>query len=352
MTGNQIDEALLDALKTSTQHRVLLLALEAQLTAFIQTNLDLPVLETNRLNGFQRLLAHKLGDYYFVDHTLDRARGLIMFSRLPHSKVPEKTLMTLWQDAQREQADASGVSLAQQPKMRIMRRTDASHSSPATPRQASPAPSSAQSKDQEAKDKETRYNLARARIFKDFEPEAASATTSPQLAADDFPRQAFSDKGTRSSPGGRLQSRPFKARKAVPDPEYSRTLIPPAWSQGLSQGQSAQHAPSLDESPSFLEDNLQDRHAQYQNQAPANSDRLADALARGVPEFQMPTNTGGTNGRTISALPVPPRSPAGNIWQYKSTIPLSSANLAALEASTQQVDQSFRNLWLQPPRPE
>jgi hypothetical protein len=358
MSDPSIDEVLLDALKTSTQGRVYLFALEEQLIAFLRDRLDLPQLETKRLNSFQRLLAHKLGDYYALAHAGDRARGILTFTRLPNSQVPAKTLVQLWQETKREQADASGVSLAQQPKMRIMKRADKPHSASTTPRQASPAPSSAQSKDQDAKDKETRYKLARARIFKDFEPDVVDTPVTPIPASDDNVKPNNSERGIRSSPSAR-SGRSFKPRMQAPafDPDYSRTLTPTMWSNREMTSANIGQETSFEAGPRFMENGLHHRHAQYGGSAglSTTSGPLANVSSQDLHDFGVPARPTHAPSRPLlgqsSALPAP-RPPAGNIWQYKSTIPLSSANLAALEASTQADDQSFRSLWLQPPRQE
>ncbi|KAJ5131779.1 hypothetical protein N7448_005937 [Penicillium atrosanguineum] len=189
------DEKLLEAMK-SPKDRLTVLQLEERIRYFIKESTE-QSLELPPSNGFQRLLAHKLGDYYHLTHFVDNNVTSVRLHRTPFCRLPEPISAV--------HAATSTTPPPSVPAMKIMRRNDdrrsaegsiaasSSVQSKATSEagdsgaEGDRAGSSADTKDRMTltrEEREAKYQEVRERIFRDFPDSVKSDTTSGESNPD------------------------------------------------------------------------------------------------------------------------------------------------------------------------
>ncbi|OLL22570.1 cAMP-regulated phosphoprotein 21 [Neolecta irregularis DAH-3] len=157
----KLDDSLIAALSNG-KDRLFLLGLERSIEEFMKANTT-DTLELGMMNSYQRLLAHRLGDYWRLTHVVDENGKSVIFFRSHWSKIPTVRL----RDAVTE--DPSVQTVAPK-KMKIMRRDTATPSETYSSLLGSDDGSDVpKTKEQIRLAKEEAYKAARARIFKDFE---------------------------------------------------------------------------------------------------------------------------------------------------------------------------------------
>ncbi len=82
---NAIDPSLLDALD-NVRERIFILRLEQDIISFLASNRPGPI-ELQSMNSYQRLLAHRTGDYYKLLHVNEGAKNQILLSRSPLTRM-------------------------------------------------------------------------------------------------------------------------------------------------------------------------------------------------------------------------------------------------------------------------
>ncbi|CCG82637.1 putative R3H domain protein [Taphrina deformans PYCC 5710] len=278
-----LDDNLLEALNSS-KDRINVLRLEQEIVAFLQND-SKDVLEVPSLNSYHRLLAHKTGDFYQLTHVSDTARQLILFHKHPWSKLPSEQLCDIVPSKQAAHGKNRSTTPQSKPRqVKIMKRVVDTPSSPPS-RLSTPASQTvAEAKEKDKLEKEERYKAARARIFQGVE-ESSSPSTDKVLKYD-------SRSNSRSnSRDARFRSPRHKDSDAA---DFSRHTSEPYLGDGMG------HADL---------DPIQMRHQQYfQADSPINA------------VFQRP--------------PVDTTKNHHGVWNPRSSIPLSMANLATLEAQT------------------
>lgn len=284
--ASEVDENLLDALGHPGD-RIAVLQIEQLVQHFLAGK------GTNNLkyesdNSYLRLLAHKVGSYYNLNHVSDPDRNVISFEKTPLITLPLTNLCDIAVSKEQQplvvQSKMQGTT-----KVKIMRRDKATKSSPET-RSSLPSSDNA-SQEKDKIDKEERYRAARARIFQGVAESDVIAT-----------EKSSGDK-TKSRSHSR-DSRQRSRRKDVDEVAYARNL-PLEQFGGLT----------IENTESFLEpSSLQQRHSQYFQQTMAES-----------PVHSL-------NSSPVLRAPTVSRA----IWNSRSTAPLSMANLAQLEAQTAQ----------------
>ncbi|MCJ1313262.1 hypothetical protein MMC25_006939 [Agyrium rufum] len=202
------DEKLIEALD-SPKDRLYLLQIEQQVIAFIQ-DAQKAILDLPPCNSFCRLLAHRLGDYYALEHIVDNAITAVRFYKTPSSSIPAPL------SSFSKPSIVSSGPVSTLPSMKIMRRGGTGeqgriHGSGDNTTTSSMAPSKAGSdledeshrgtgvasptesmilKDKSAmtrEEREAKYKETRDRIFKNFEDTEnsevlASGETSNQIS--------------------------------------------------------------------------------------------------------------------------------------------------------------------------
>lgn len=280
-----LDDNLLEAL-SSSRDRISVLRLEKDIVSFLEDPAH-DVLEVPSLNSYQRLLAHKTGDYYQLTHVSDTARQMLLFHKHPWSKVPEQKLCNVIipkvAGAESELPKASSAGVRQ---VKIMKRVVSTSSSPLPKKSILGGHNVAETKEKDKLGKEERYRAARARIFQGVEETLSNSS---------------GEKGSKpdSKSNSRSNSRDARGRNSrVREPdtsEYSRRSLEP-------QFVNSQHNPGGDA--------IQKRHQQY---------------------FQSDPQI-----NSIYQRPALDKKSHPAVWNPRSSIPLSMANLATLEAQTSQ----------------
>ena len=219
------DDKLLEALD-SAKDRLFLLQLEQQIIAFIQSpaegSFDLPP-----YNSFLRLLAHRLADYYRLNHFVDGTTNTVRLYKNPTMQLPTPL------SAFRPSALSEEVPQIA-PSLKIMRRlgadghlaesgTNTDPNSMAASKAtsegsdrgdgiSSPAESSTtKDKSQSREQREAKYKEARDRIFADWKEENEK-DTSNNVSAE--ASRASSVTGKRKKKKPRDQDDGFEARSA------------------------------------------------------------------------------------------------------------------------------------------
>jgi len=184
----KLDDSLVAAMGNG-KDRLFLLGLERSIEEFMKANTT-DTLELGLMNSYQRLLAHRLGDYWKLTHVVDENGKSVIFFRSHWSKIPNVRL----RDAVTEDPCTQTVTK----KMKIMRRDTATPSETYSSLLGSDDGSDVpKTKEQIRLAKEEAYKAARARIFKDFEEseivEEPQTTTKPKYKPNNNPRQRDED---------------------------------------------------------------------------------------------------------------------------------------------------------------
>lgn len=292
-SASPLDSNLLEALESS-RDRISVLRLEQEIILFL-TDDSREALEIPSLNSYQRLLAHKTGDYYHLTHVSDPARQTLLFHKHPWSRIPALKLCEV-QLQSHAKPGTPATSASQAPQVRIMKRDPTKSPAPTPERVATPATS--EPSDEKGKNKlgkEERYRAARARIFQGVE---------------EMPVEKSSPSDSKDRSASRSNSRDARQRSA-----RRRDAETPSGFRSFSSGQdfplgSSGHLDSSQMTFATTE-TVHQRHQQYFQPAlgfssPASDNRDHPGL------WSTGTGTG------TSASPTP----------------LSIANLATLEAQT------------------
>lgn len=302
-----IDSNLLEALESS-RDRISVLRLEQDIIHFLSDNAR-EALEIPSLNSYQRLLAHKTGDYYHLTHVSDPARQTLLFHKHPWSKVPSLKLCDVQlQTPVRIGGPSTGAHQASQVK--IMKRD--STKSPASVPERAATPVASEPSDETGKTKmgkEERYRAARARIFQDLEESPAVERTPSR----DSKKKSASRSNSRDA-----RQRPARRRDAENSPGYRAT---PTVQDLPYDGVGFDSSPQM---PVLNPDSVHQRHLQY----------FQPTLGFGVPVTDIKV------GKEIG------------LWTTGSSsnaTPLSMANLATLDAQTSRSSASASPLFASSP---
>lgn len=295
--AHPIDQNVVDALESS-RDRISVLRLEQDILKFLADD-ERQVLEILSLNSYQRLLAHKTGDYYQLTHVSGPNKQSLLFHKHPWSKVPAVKLCD-YRSGGKGGADG-GPAASTAPVVPLMRRImkrDADKAASPPQRQASPTVQDThETRDKDKSDKEERYRAARARIFEGVE-ESSIGSTEKGVSPD---RNKI--KSNTNSRSNSRDARPKSTKRWEADGAHV--------ARGHSQVEQFHLGPTFyDSSFQTLSEGpeaLQQRHQQYYH---------AEQIGNG---YQRPVSE--------------PR-PFPSVWSPHSSTPLSMANLATLEAQT------------------
>lgn len=288
-----IDSNLLEALE-SARDRISVLRLEQDIIHYLADNAR-DVLEIPSLNSYQRLLAHKTGEYYQLTHVSDPARQTILFHKHPWSKIPALKLCDVQMQGSSAKPVLPSAPMQQIPSFQIMKR-DATKSPANLPQRVQTPVTSEPSNDKEKikLHKEERYKAARARIFQGIEES-------------EMPPEKAVSSASRKQAGSRSNSRDARQRSArrrdVEDiPSY--TFTTPSSQDFFYDFKRFENGPQ----PFVpVSESVHQRHQQY----------FQPAVGFNSPAEESPSHarlwTTGTSGKTA---------------------PLSMANLATLDAQT------------------
>ncbi|KAF9928069.1 R3H domain-containing protein 1 [Linnemannia zychae] len=202
-----LDEFLVNALK-NRQERIFLLKLDREFCSFIN-NPSQPQLEFPTLNGYYRMMVHKVANYFKLTRIVDQSQKIILF-KTESSAIPPLRISDL-----AEEEDEQPVKM-----MKVLKRNpDRVSSGSVTP----DGTSEPERKPMSIKEREEAYARARARIFQEDIPakskspnEGADPITSPDASLStttgiDSQRRESNDdisqnKNTRSTNGKKLGS--------------------------------------------------------------------------------------------------------------------------------------------------
>lgn len=285
-----VDRNVIEALESS-RDRISVLRLEQDIIDFLSDH-ERSVLEVPSLNSYQRLLAHKTGDYYKLTHVSDNSRQLLLFHKHPWSKVPAIRLCDIQVPSSSKLAKAAKTP-SKPVQVKIMKR-DVGQQRTAPERPSTPVlQEGAQGREKEKIDKEERYRLARARIFQGVEVS--------QVSLND--RSDRGDVRGKSQPNSRSNSRDARPKSRK-------------WDQGPS-------TPSISND---MQD--QDRLRELDHDSATYSRLPGGAIQQRYQQYYQAANPHSAYSRP------PAESTNYGVWNSRSTTPLSMANLATLEAQT------------------
>ncbi|KAI4216408.1 MAG: hypothetical protein LQ351_001418 [Letrouitia transgressa] len=253
------DEKLFEALG-SLKDRSYVLGLEQEIINFIRESKTGPILDLPPCNSFYRLLAHKLADYYGLEHLVDNAVSAVRLYRTPSCRVP--TPLSVLSPT----PPSNGVTSLAQPAVQIMRRTGvvrdgsnlesgattaASSMSPSkegseTGDEAQRAPSVASPADFSVarekttltrEEREAKYKETRERIFKGFDDGENNEASNNHEEAPGMSRTSSSS-GKKRSRKNKIIDDGFQARSQFnayyPNMQFSnavfdQTTAPPSF---------------------------------------------------------------------------------------------------------------------------
>ncbi|KAG0220207.1 R3H domain-containing protein 1 [Mortierella sp. NVP41] len=210
-----LDEFLVNALK-NRQERIFLLKLDREFCSFIN-NPSQPQLEFPTLNGYYRMMVHKVANYFKLTRIVDPTQKIILF-KTEESAIPPLRISDL-----AEEEDEQPVKL-----MKVLKRTPGrpSSSGSATP----DGSSEPERKPMTIKEREEAYAKARARIFQEevpAKPKSPGESSDPMATADspstpaagtDSPKREGSDEAAQGPKGARTPNGK-KSTRQVEDQE-------------------------------------------------------------------------------------------------------------------------------------
>ncbi|BFZ54374.1 hypothetical protein PYCC9005_001409 [Savitreella phatthalungensis] len=298
------DEVLHDGLNDA-RSRIFLLRLEQRLTQLVSGHESHAVIDAP--SAYLRLLAHKLGSRFALEHVTSASKRQVIFTRVPTSRPPGSMLNQANLDS-----DMPAVG-----SLRIMKRADgdvhandAKSDEPvhATDSTLAVAAASTSETDIPTADpdsgrltKEERYRLARARIF---EGDTASGSDTASLAHSG--EASFSRQPSRDSPQKITRDQSLRLHSTAAPFIPRSTLV------------------QCESAPDARQGDL----------APVESNRNHDHIARWS-QFATDQSTGVVAPSAHEAASMRGRIRPRALWEppADNPAPLSAANLAALERS-------------------
>ncbi|KAG0269487.1 R3H domain-containing protein 1 [Linnemannia exigua] len=195
-----LDEFLVNALK-NRQERLFLLKLDQEFCSFIN-NPSQPQLEFPTLNGYYRMMVHKVANYFKLTRIVDASQKIILF-KSDMSAIPPLRISDL-----AEEEDEQPVKM-----MKVLKRNPGRPSSGSATPDGSSEP---ERKPMSIKEREEAYAKARARIFQEDGPakpkspsensELIVSTDSPSAstAGADSPKREGIDESPHGAKGNRI----------------------------------------------------------------------------------------------------------------------------------------------------
>ncbi|KAF9550337.1 R3H domain-containing protein 1 [Mortierella hygrophila] len=202
-----LDEFLVNALK-NRQERIFLLKLDREFCSFIN-NPSQPQLEFPTLNGYYRMMVHKVANYFKLTRIVDPSQKIILF-KTESSAIPPLRISDL-----AEEEDEQPVKM-----MKVLKRNPGRSSSGSATPDGSSEP---ERKPMSIKEREEAYAKARARIFQEdvpAKPKSPSESSDPIVPVDSPSTTAVeadppSREGNDESPHGANRTRPSNGKKSV-----------------------------------------------------------------------------------------------------------------------------------------
>ncbi|KAF8946922.1 R3H domain-containing protein 1 [Haplosporangium gracile] len=190
-----LDEFLVNALK-NRQERIFLLKLDREFCSFIN-NPSQPQLEFPTLNGYYRMMVHKVANYFKLTRIVDPSQKIILF-KTESSAIPPLRISDL-----AEEEDEQPVKM-----MKLLKRNPGRSSSKSATLDGSSEP---ERKPMSIKEREEAYAKARARIFQEdvpAKPKSPSESSDPIAPVDspsaivvetDSPRREVNDESSHGT---------------------------------------------------------------------------------------------------------------------------------------------------------
>ncbi|KAF9909084.1 R3H domain-containing protein 1 [Linnemannia zychae] len=197
-----LDEFLVNALK-NRQERIFLLKLDREFCSFIN-NPSQPQLEFPTLNGYYRMMVHKVANYFKLTRIVDASQKIILF-KTETSAIPPLRISDL-----AEEEDEQPVKM-----MKVLKRNPGRPSSGSATPDGSSEP---ERKPMSIKEREEAYAKARARIFQEevpAKPKSPSENSDLIITADspsatvagtDSPKREGYDESLHGAKGGRTSN--------------------------------------------------------------------------------------------------------------------------------------------------
>ncbi|KAJ3129344.1 R3H domain-containing protein 1 [Nowakowskiella sp. JEL0407] len=200
-----VDPFLINTLRNS-KDRHFLIQTENQMEQFVlDVNGSVPRLEYPNMNSYQRLIIHRVAQYYKLAHVVEAVRKAVIIYRTPEAQLPQKALRDIpYQESLESRGSTPPpTSSQQQPSVKIMQRRTKPQ------RQAShPPPTQSNVPFKSIEEKEAAYQLARAQIFQD----------------------ETNSEGSKESLDSQRTGNSSKQRNQNPPPYSSRPRYPPVFS--------------------------------------------------------------------------------------------------------------------------
>ncbi|KAG9067337.1 R3H domain-containing protein 1 [Linnemannia hyalina] len=202
-----LDEFLVNALK-NRQERIFLLKLDREFCSFIN-NPSQPQLEFPTLNGYYRMMVHKVANYFKLTRIVDPSQKIILF-KTESSAIPPLRISDL-----AEEEDEQPVKM-----MKVLKRNPGRSSSGSATPDGSSEP---ERKPMSIKEREEAYAKARARIFQEdvpAKPKSPSESSDPIVPVDSPSTTAVETnppgrEGNDESPHGANRTRTSNGKKSV-----------------------------------------------------------------------------------------------------------------------------------------
>ncbi|KAF9136183.1 R3H domain-containing protein 1 [Mortierella sp. 14UC] len=197
-----LDEFLVNALK-SRQERLFLLKLDREFCSFIN-NPSQPQLEFPTLNGYYRMMVHKVANYFKLTRIVDASQKIILF-KSETSAIPPLRISDL-----AEEEDEQPVKM-----MKVLKRNPGRPSSGSATPDGSSEP---ERKPMSIKEREEAYAKARARIFQEEAPAKPKSPSensdlivtadspSATVAGTDSPKREGNDESPHGAKGSRTSN--------------------------------------------------------------------------------------------------------------------------------------------------
>ncbi|KAK9759865.1 hypothetical protein K7432_016669 [Basidiobolus ranarum] len=169
--NNELDGFLLAALK-SPKDRLLLLKLDQEMERFINDS-SRNRLEFPQMNAYQRLIVHRVAQYFKLSHVVDSSKKAVILYKSPETEIPILRFMDLLEQEE-EPAPQS---------LKIMRRADNSQSNQRKGfNDGSGSGSDVDKRLMSIEEREAAYQRARARIFQDSEDKKPTIPINSEVA--------------------------------------------------------------------------------------------------------------------------------------------------------------------------
>ncbi|KAF9324791.1 R3H domain-containing protein 1 [Linnemannia elongata] len=201
-----LDEFLVNALK-NRQERIFLLKLDREFCNFIN-NPSQPQLEFPTLNGYYRMMVHKVANYFKLTRIVDPSQKIILF-KTESSAIPPLRISDL-----AEEEDEQPVKM-----MKVLKRNPGRPSSGSATPDGSSEP---ERKPMSIKEREEAYAKARARIFQEdvpTKPKSPGESCDPIVLVDSPSATAVETdspgrEGINESPHGTSRTRTSNGKKS------------------------------------------------------------------------------------------------------------------------------------------